>query len=68
MITKGLLWQIIIKEVDSKYDLLMENDKPLGGKWSFDTENRKKLPTSVSLPRKIGVEETTYKRIKTFYK
>ena len=50
-----------------KYDLLMENDKPLGGKWSFDTENRKKLPTSVSLPRKIGVEETKHtKELKPF--
>ena len=45
----------------------MENDKPLGGKWSFDTENRKKLPTSVSLPRKIGVEETKHtKELKPF--
>ncbi len=43
-----------------KYDLLIENDKPLGGKWSFDKENRKKLPTSVTLPKKIGVKETKH--------
>ena len=31
--------------------LLMEDDgKPVGGKWSFDTENRKKLPKSVTPP------------------
>lgn len=31
--------------------LLDERGKPLGGKWSFDRENRKKLPSSVSVPR-----------------
>lgn len=29
--------------------LLVENDQPVGGKWSFDTENRKKMPASVKL-------------------
>jgi len=27
-----------------RLDLLMENDQPAGGKWSFDEENRKKVP------------------------
>ncbi len=27
-----------------KLDILMDEGKPLGGKWSFDTENRKKIP------------------------
>jgi deoxyribodipyrimidine photolyase-related protein len=30
--------------------LLDEEGKPLGGKWSFDTENRKKLPKDVVAP------------------
>ena len=30
--------------------LLDENEKPLGGKWSFDSENRKKLPREIQLP------------------
>lgn len=33
-----------------KFHLLLEEGKPLGGKWSFDTENRKKLPKNLSLP------------------
>ena len=34
-----------------KLDLLMDQDnKPLGGKWSFDEENRKKIPKNTSLP------------------
>ena len=27
-----------------KLNILMDNGKPLGGKWSFDTDNRKKIP------------------------
>jgi deoxyribodipyrimidine photolyase-related protein len=31
--------------------ILLESDgKPIGGKWSFDTENRKKLPKDVRIP------------------
>ena len=31
-------------------DVLMENGKPVGGKWSFDTENRKRLPKDLAIP------------------
>ena len=27
-----------------RLDLLMDGDRPVGGRWSYDTENRKKLP------------------------
>lgn len=30
--------------------ILVEKGKPVGGKWSFDPENRKKLPASVTPP------------------
>ena len=34
-----------------KFNILMDtNDKPLGGKWSFDQENRKKIPANTSIP------------------
>lgn len=36
--------------------LLDDNNKPVGGKWSYDEENRKKLP------KKITVPETSYAR------
>ena len=29
------------KESRLKFDLLIENGKPVGGKWSFDKDNRK---------------------------
>ena len=28
----------------------MENEKPIGGKWSFDDENEKKLPKEIDVP------------------
>jgi deoxyribodipyrimidine photolyase-related protein len=33
-----------------RLDVLMEGDRPAGNRWSFDTENRKKLPRTVELP------------------
>ena len=34
-----------------KFDILMdENQKPIGGKWSFDQENRKKIPAKTPIP------------------
>ena len=31
-------------------DILLEDGKPVGGKWSFDDENRKKLPKGYIIP------------------
>ena len=33
-----------------RLDLLMDDDRPVGGRWSFDTENRKRLPKDVVVP------------------
>jgi len=33
-----------------RLDLLMDGDRPAGGRWSYDTENRKRLPKDVSVP------------------
>lgn len=33
-----------------RFDVLMDGEKPEGGKWSFDPENRKSLPESVEPP------------------
>lgn len=34
-----------------KYNILIQDNKPTGGKWSYDAENRKKLPKNISLPQ-----------------
>ena len=33
-----------------RFGILMNNGEPTGGKWTFDNENRKKLPKGISLP------------------
>ena len=35
----------------NKTDILMDKGKPKGGKWSFDEDNRKKLPASINVPK-----------------
>ena len=33
-----------------KFNILLDDQKPLGGKWSFDAENRKKIPPNTEIP------------------
>ena len=33
-----------------KLSILVENNQPIGGQWSFDEQNRKKTPKSIQLP------------------
>jgi deoxyribodipyrimidine photolyase-related protein len=33
-----------------RLDVLVDGDQPVGGRWSFDEENRKKLPKTVDVP------------------
>jgi deoxyribodipyrimidine photolyase-related protein len=33
-----------------KLNLLLDGDKPLGGKWSYDAENRKSVPKGLTIP------------------
>ena len=41
-----------------RLDLLMDGDQPEGGRWSYDTENRKKLPKDVEVPELTWPEPT----------
>ncbi|SHH04466.1 deoxyribodipyrimidine photolyase-related protein [Marisediminitalea aggregata] len=36
--------------------LLMEGDQPIGGKWNFDHDNRKSMPSDVQPPKPYTVE------------
>ena len=40
--------------------LIDENNKPIGGKWSFDEENRKKIPKNVTPPEMTTFKESKY--------
>jgi len=34
-----------------KFNILLEDGKPIGGKWSLDSENRKSLPKNLEVPK-----------------
>ncbi|MBS1624009.1 MAG: cryptochrome/photolyase family protein [Bacteroidetes bacterium] len=44
-----------------KYNILLEKgEKPIGGKWTYDSENRKKLPKGTVVPALPVVTESSY--------
>jgi deoxyribodipyrimidine photolyase-related protein len=45
-----------------RLNILTENGKPAGGKWSFDTENRKKFPKNQSLPPPLLCRQNSFVR------
>ena len=49
------------KETRKKLDILMNsNGTPVGGKWSFDEDNRNKLPQNISIPKYPKIPETKH--------
>ena len=49
------------KSTRLKHNILINNDgNPEGGRWSFDEENRKKLPKNLSIPNFPKVAETKH--------
>lgn len=40
--------------------LVDEQNKPVGGKWSYDGENRKKIPKNLELPKQPLFKKTNY--------
>ncbi len=46
---KYLMASFYVKQ-RKRLDILVENDAPVGGQWSFDADNRKKLPKGMKMP------------------
>lgn len=40
--------------------LVNNNDEPIGGKWSFDEENRKKIKNDVIIPKMMKIKDNFY--------
>ena len=47
---KQLRMEYFYREMRRKTGLLMDGDKPIGGKWNFDQENRETAPDNLFLP------------------
>ncbi|MGQ9687765.1 MAG: cryptochrome/photolyase family protein [Desulfobaccales bacterium] len=45
-----------------KRGLLLEGNKPWGGRWTFDTENRRRLPKNLAVPPPPTVTENDFHR------
>ena len=43
-----------------KIDILMDGNKPKGGKWSYDEDNRKRIPSNIKIPDIIKIQETDH--------
>ena len=58
---KRLFMADFYKKMRKKLNILMSDDKPIGDKWSFDEENRKKLPKGLSIPKIPKIKDSIYK-------
>ena len=45
-----------------RLNILVEKQKPVGGRWSFDQDNRKKLPKSIIIPERQSEFESKHYR------
>ncbi len=43
-----------------RLNILVMNKKPVGGKWSYDAENRKKMPSGIRIPPPFLPNENSY--------
>ncbi len=43
-----------------RLNVLVKGDKPVGGKWSFDRENREKIPKSLKIPAKPSPQSNPF--------
>lgn len=60
---KQLRLEFFYREMRQKHDVLMENSKPVGGKWNFDSSNRKSFPKEgpdkIPLPKRFRPDSIT---------
>ena len=49
--SKTYLMESFYRKIRKEYNILMINGQPIGGKWNFDSENRKKLPQKITIPK-----------------
>ena len=57
---KSYLMSSFYIEQRKRLNILVEDGKPVGGKWSFDDENRRKLPKGFKSPRLNFPDDTEF--------
>ena len=62
-LNKNNLMANFYKYIRKKNNILIEsNGQPVGGKWSFDKDNRKKIPKDTKIPLFPKIKETSHTR------
>ncbi len=56
---KYLMANFYVKQ-RKRFDILVENEIPVGGQWSFDGDNRKKIPKGLTLPTTYAPKENEW--------
>ena len=51
---KQLRMEFFYREMRRKYNVLLDDDKPIGGQWNYDSENRKPPKTGLNIPPKTS--------------
>jgi len=63
--TKKPMMANFYKITRKKNNILIIDGKPKGDKWSYDQENRKKIPKGIKIPKLVSINETSHtKKIK----
>lgn len=52
---KTYVMEPFYREIRRRFDLLMEGEKPRGGQWNYDAENRSALPEDTPLPETAAI-------------
>ncbi len=53
---KRLTMEYFYRELRRESGILMDGDKPVGGQWNFDHDNRQRLPADIIIPDRLRVE------------
>jgi deoxyribodipyrimidine photolyase-related protein len=56
-----LRMEFFYREMRRHHEILMDGQQPVGGKWNYDSENRRRLPAAVKIPRpkRFGPDDVT---------
>jgi deoxyribodipyrimidine photolyase-related protein len=53
---KQFRMEFFYREVRRRFNILMDDKQPVGGKWNFDADNRQKLPKNLAPPNPTAFE------------
>ena len=56
---KSLRMEYFYRDMRKKYNILMEGNKPVGGKWNYDAENRKPAQKDLHIPTPYAARTDT---------